>query len=189
MTDEQPSLKDRIDDALEEARTLILGTQVLLGFGFRSAFERGFKSLDAKQQWASLGSLILLLLILSIVLLPVCWHLITERGADQPSQYRLTTICMALALPLFALAIGIDLEVAAVNTAGPVFAMVGGVVGSVLALILWYGTSLGRKAPMPSEDDEVVPLKDKIRQALTETRVVLPGGAGTVGLCGDHHSR
>jgi len=35
-------LKDRVQNALDEARMLVLGTELLIGFHYRSAFESGF---------------------------------------------------------------------------------------------------------------------------------------------------
>lgn len=35
-------LKNKVQNALDEARILILGTQVLIGFGLRVVFEEGF---------------------------------------------------------------------------------------------------------------------------------------------------
>jgi len=43
-------LKDKIQNALDEGRMLVLGSQVLLGFQFRSAFEPGFEKLPASSQ-------------------------------------------------------------------------------------------------------------------------------------------
>ncbi len=38
-------LKDKIQNALDESRMLVLGSQILLGFQFRAAFEPGFNNL------------------------------------------------------------------------------------------------------------------------------------------------
>lgn len=43
-------LKDKVQNALDEARLLILGTQVLLGFQYRAAFERGFDKLSRSER-------------------------------------------------------------------------------------------------------------------------------------------
>ena len=38
-------LKGKVQNALDEARTLILGSQILLGFQYDSIFQRGFDEL------------------------------------------------------------------------------------------------------------------------------------------------
>jgi hypothetical protein len=42
-----PDLKDKLENALNEARILILGGQVLIGSDYRSFFDSGFDSLPA----------------------------------------------------------------------------------------------------------------------------------------------
>src|ERR1043165_6904451 len=55
-------LKDKIKTTLDEGRMVILGAQVLLGFQFRSIFEKGFEKLPAHAQYVKLGGLGLMLL-------------------------------------------------------------------------------------------------------------------------------
>src|ERR1700753_1527960 len=114
LPSEPVQLKDRVEDALNEARTLILGTQVLLGFQYQSAFEPGFPRLGLPQGLASLTALVALLANFALLVLPITSNLLRDRGKDTSREYRLTTNCVAVALPLFALAVGIDIEVALV---------------------------------------------------------------------------
>ncbi len=57
-------LKDRIQSALDEGRMLVLGSQVLLGFQYRSIFETGFEKLPLLSRYLKVGSLGLMLLTL-----------------------------------------------------------------------------------------------------------------------------
>ena len=43
-------LADKVDNALNETRMLILGAQVLLGFQFQAVFQPGFERLPAPAQ-------------------------------------------------------------------------------------------------------------------------------------------
>ena len=43
-------IKDKVENALDEARMLVLGAQVLVGFQLRSVFEKGFESLPIPSQ-------------------------------------------------------------------------------------------------------------------------------------------
>ncbi|HWT01839.1 MAG TPA: DUF6328 family protein [Pyrinomonadaceae bacterium] len=63
-------LKDKIQNALDEARMLVLGSQVLLGFQFRSAFEPGFPKLPPSSQYLKLAALGLMLVALGLLLAP-----------------------------------------------------------------------------------------------------------------------
>ena len=74
------SLAEKLQDALDEWRILVLGIQVLVGFGYRAVFEEGFSGLPRWAQLTKLGSLSLLLLALALVVLPSAWHRLAERG-------------------------------------------------------------------------------------------------------------
>ncbi len=50
-------LHDKIQYVLDESRILILGAQVLVGFHYRAAFERGFQHLPETSQALLLGAL------------------------------------------------------------------------------------------------------------------------------------
>ena len=54
-------LKDKIQNALDESRMLILGAEILLGFEFTAAFQEGFKHLSISSQNLNLGALVLIL--------------------------------------------------------------------------------------------------------------------------------
>ena len=73
-------LKDKIQNALDESRMLVLGSQVLLGFQYRSAFEPGFEKLPVLTQYLKMGGLCLLLVALGLLLSPAAHHRIVEEG-------------------------------------------------------------------------------------------------------------
>jgi hypothetical protein len=51
------ALKDKVQNALDESRILILGAQVFIGFQFRSILEAGFATLPVSVQYLRLGTL------------------------------------------------------------------------------------------------------------------------------------
>jgi hypothetical protein len=88
----------------------------------------------------------------------------------------------------FATALGIDLAVAAYNLGGLAAAIGSGVGMAGLALAFWYGIELifrpdkpRRRAMQARKDDSRADVKDKIKHALTEARVVLPGAQALLG--------
>src|SRR5438093_4399150 len=91
-------LKDKIQNALDELRMLVLGLQVLIGFGYRAALEPAFDRLPRTLQLTELASLSLLLIAFAITITPAADHRICEHGDDTPQFHRLTTFCSDVAL-------------------------------------------------------------------------------------------
>src|SRR5438270_13395821 len=105
---------------------LVLGSEVLLGFQFRSAFEPGFEKLSVTSQYLKLGALGLMLVAIGLLLSPAAYHRIVERGEDTERLHRFTTRVMVYALLPFAVALGVDVYVAAANISHPTFALITG---------------------------------------------------------------
>ena len=59
-------LKDKIQTGLDETRILVLGAQVLIGFQFRSVFEKAFEQLPRDSQALQLVALGFMLTALAI---------------------------------------------------------------------------------------------------------------------------
>src|SRR5919205_771715 len=104
-------LKDKVKNALDEARMLVLGAQALVGFQMRSAFEKGFESLPVTSQALKLFGL-------GLMLAPSSCHRLVERGEDTHEIHRYTSRMMDWALLPFALGLGIDLYVSAQKVVG-----------------------------------------------------------------------
>jgi hypothetical protein len=187
-------LKDKIKTTLDEGRMLILGSQVLLGFQFRSVFETGFGKLPEHAQYVKLGGLGLMLLAVSLLMWPGAYHQIVEDGEDTHELHRFATAVMSLALLPFALGLGSDFFVAVESLVGRTQGIVAGIAASLVALFFWYGLEAMRKHEHPTEageDDAMskdegekeqgTKVKTKIEHALTEIRVVLPGAQALLG--------
>jgi hypothetical protein len=187
-------LKDKIQNALDEGRMLVLGSQVLLGFQYRSAFETGFDKLPVVSQYLKLSALGLMLFALGLLLAPGAHHRIVEEGEDTERQHNFTTKVMDYALLPFAIALGLDVYVATQPTFGYTGAVIVGIGASLLALFFWYGLEFKyrrehkhqiREEQEMSKQEEKEQngskLKDKIKHVLTECRVVLPGAQALLG--------
>jgi amino acid permease len=174
---------------------LVLGSQVLLGFQYRSAFEPGFEKLPVSSQYLKLIALGLMLFALGLLLAPGAYHRIIEEGEDTHRLHRFSSRVMDYALLPFAIALGLDLYVASHPTLGYTTAIVTGICASLLALFFWYGIEFmrrGEREPEIKEEQEMskkkeqeegdgTKLKDKIKHVLTECRVVLPGAQALLG--------
>ncbi|HEX7955829.1 MAG TPA: DUF6328 family protein, partial [Pyrinomonadaceae bacterium] len=111
-------IKDKVENALNEARMLVLGAQVLVGFQFRAVFEQGFDSLPLPSQLLKLVGLGLMLLAVGLIIAPTSYHRLVERGEDTHEIHRYTSKMMGWALLPFSLGIGIDLYVATQKVVG-----------------------------------------------------------------------
>lgn len=194
-------LKDKVKNALDEARMLVLGAQVLVGFQMRSVFEKGFDSLPIISQGLKLIGLGLMLLAVGLIIAPSSYHRLVERGEDTHEIHRYTSKMMDWALLPFAFGLGIDLYVATQKVAGSwKLGVVAGFFGALMAAFFWYGLEFymrheradeigekKRESEMEEEKEKEKDggkgskLTDKIQHALTECRVVLPGSQALLG--------
>ena len=178
-------LKDKVQNALDEARMLMLGTEVLIGFDFRAIIEKGFEQLPPLTQYLKLTSLGLMLVTLGLLLWPGAYHQRVERGEDTPRMHRFASRVMTIALLPFAAGVGLDLLMPFEKVLGPLAGVLAALAGVGVALFFWYGLELARRHPLQgkeaSEMNEGTPLQSKIKQVLTEARVVLPGAQALLG--------
>jgi hypothetical protein len=189
-------LKDKIQNALDEGRMLVLGSQVLLGFQYRSFFEPGFQKLAVSLQYMKMCGLGLMLFAFGLLLAPGAYHRIVDDGEDTDRLHRFTSSVICLALLPFAVALGIDIYAAMERTTGLSVALAGSVAATLVALFYWYALEFMRrprrepkireKKAMDEKENEGAQLEgakltDKIRHVLTEARVVLPGAQALLG--------
>ena len=84
-------LKDKIENALNEARILILGGQVLIGFNYRAFFESGFERLSPISQDLLFIALTGMLMGFGILVAPAPYHRIVEKGRISERLHGFTT--------------------------------------------------------------------------------------------------
>jgi hypothetical protein len=176
-------LNEKVQYALDESRMLILGIQVLLGFGFQAPLMAGYAELPGSARVLKLVSLGLLLVSMTLVLAPVARHRIVDEGRDTPHLDAFARHVANAALLPFGLALGLDSYIVGCRAAGPTLGAIVGAGMGGLAVIAWYALPrLLRRRPPPQEDSmEETKLNDKIRHVLTEARVVLPGTQALLG--------
>ncbi|PTL84402.1 DUF6328 family protein [Vitiosangium sp. GDMCC 1.1324] len=186
-------LKNKIQNGLDEARILILGTQVLIGFGFRLIFEDRFPELPATSQRLLLVDLGLLLMTFALLVTLSAWHRIVERGEDTPGFLRTISSLMWPTLLPISVALGINLFVAGEKVLGRTGGLALGLGGAGVSLVLLYGLEevqrhryapdIQRRQDMsnPEQAEGKTGIEDKIRHVLTEARVILPGAQALLG--------
>ncbi|MCU1259848.1 MAG: putative rane protein [Bryobacterales bacterium] len=176
-------LKDKIQDALDESRMLVLGAQVLIGFEFSSNFQEGFARLPATLRSANTAALALMLIVLTLLIAPCAYHQLAAQGEDRLDLLRFSTRVMDVALFPFALGLGITVYIPAEQIAGAAAGIGFAAATIILAGAFWYGPAILR-TPKESEKMEETgrtSIHDKIRQALTEARVIIPGNQALLG--------
>jgi len=186
------TLKEKLQIALDESRMLILGSQVLVGFGYRSIFEPGFEKLSHSAQLLMLLSLVILLIVVGLLMSPGAYHRIVHNGEDTSDVHSFTTKVMDFALLPFAFVLAFDIGLAGFLIAGRIPGLVAGLSAGTLAIFFWYGLEWFQKrhlkqsnerAKMGKEDARPsrTKVQDRIEQVLTEARVVLPGAQALLG--------
>jgi Family of unknown function (DUF6328) len=175
------SLRAKVKNALDEARILVLGTQVLLGFQYRSFFEPKFATRPRCEQSLYVVGLGLLLAVILLVMLPAARHRIVEHGRDTIELHQFTMNAVGWALVPFAAALALDVFSAGATRSVRTGVLLG-IAAFLLALAFWFGVGLvfGRHRHGKEEEEEMK-LEDKIVQVLTEARVVLPGAQALFG--------
>src|SRR5215207_2912786 len=192
-------IKDKVENALNEARMLVLGAQVLVGFQFRSVFEPGFDKLPLPSQLLKMAGLGLMLVAVALIISPAAYHRLVERGEDTHEIHRYTSKLMKWALLPFSLGLGIDFYVATEKIFNWKAGVAAGLFGALLAASFWYvlefymrrerrgeieaakGRSEMSEGKSEGQPDEKQKLADKIKHVLTECRVVLPGSQALLG--------
>jgi hypothetical protein len=187
------SLKDKIQNALDENRMLVLGAEVLVGFEFTAFFQDGFKSLPERSQMLNLVGLAVMVFTLVLLLAPGVFHQLVEKGADTADVHRFATAIIEVALLPFAVGLGTTLYITAEHVGGVPSGIGFGLAATSIAGLFWYGPRLlHAKRREPSEGHKVnrnegmeeqnhTSIHDKIRQVLTEARVIIPGNQALMG--------
>lgn len=178
-------LGSKVKRALDEARMLVLGVQVLLGFELRAFFEPRFDALPAAERWLKLVGFCTLLGVLAVLLTCAARHRLVEDGRDSVAFHRFVQRCLEIALLPLGLTLGLELALAAARMMRPALAALTGALAAGSALALWYGLPLlRREGPPPTAEENLMndtSLEDRIQQVLMEARVVLPGAQALLG--------
>lgn len=197
VTSPVAQLKDKIENALNETRILVLGIQILIGFAFRTFFEPGFEKMAPYAQQIQLAALGLLLVGFGVLMIPVPYHRVVLHGRNTGVLHRLITMTVSAGLLPFAVAMALSLFLGANWVLGTMASTILG--GSMLAVTLacWYGIEIAARRrklgalhlyamidPLREIDmtqEQKTDLTTRVKQVFTECRVVLPGAQALLG--------
>lgn len=183
-------LSDRIENVLNEARMLLLGGQVLLGFSYRVFFEPGFDRITESARLAQLSGVGIMTAGLGLLIWPASFHQIAEKNRQTEAIESFTTKILDWTLLPLALGLALILYPVACSLRLPHAAWIGAGCG-LAAVVIWYGgllTSRNRKNPTLQEKSEQQEgpndesnLSDRIKKVLIECRMALPGAQAFLG--------
>jgi Family of unknown function (DUF6328) len=73
-------LSSKVKTGLDEARMLVLGCEILVGFQFQAAFQPIFQTRPRYTRFANVIALLLMIAALGLLIAPSCQYIIAERG-------------------------------------------------------------------------------------------------------------
>src|SRR5207244_4086780 len=129
--------ENRVQNALDEGRILILGSQVLIGIELKTFFETGFGSLSPAARAVTLLSLAFLLGAFALAVAPATYHRIVTRGEDTEGLHAYASGAMDVALVPLALGLACNLFVCADRAYGRAWALAASAAGLGAALAAW----------------------------------------------------
>jgi uncharacterized protein DUF6328 len=180
------STKDKVQKALSEVRTLVLGAQILLGFEYRALFLPRFEDLPGYGKSLETLAFALMLITIGCLVAPSSFHRISEGGEATRRQLAYTKAMITVALVPFAVATGGNVIIATGLYVGGKAALLLGLATTAVAAFFWFGIGHMQRSKrglqgQGGEADEKMPLSEKINALLTETRIVLPGVQALLG--------
>lgn len=137
------TLKDKIEQALAEARMVLPGAQALLGFQFIAVFTQAFESLPAPSKLAHFASICCISLSLILLMSPAAYHRIAEKG--EFSEHFLAFSGRMILAAMCPLALGLALDFFVVSEAVLHSSRLALVLSALLLAGfygLWFGYSL-----------------------------------------------
>jgi Family of unknown function (DUF6328) len=143
--------------------------------------------LPAVVRYANTAALVSLLIVLAFLLAPSAFHQLVNDGDDSAELHRFATRLMDAALLPFAFGMGTTVYIPTEQIAGGSAAAALALATICLAGAFWYGPAALAKhkesdaMPLKSDLQGPTSVHDKIRQALTEARVIIPGNQALLG--------
>src|SRR5512133_1902777 len=160
------STKDKVQTALSEVRTLVLGAQILLGFQYQAVFRPRFEELPGYTKAFESVAFALMMVTVGCLIAPSSFHRISEGGEATRRQLAYTKGMITSALVPFVLAIGATLFIATATYLGTTSALVLGLSTAAVAAFFLFGVERmqrsKRRLHIPGKQgDEGVPLREK----------------------------
>ena len=144
------SVKDALQQTLDEARMVMPGVQALFGFQLIAVFSEGFeRRLSEAEQSLHLAAIVLVTIAIALVMTPAAYHRQVEPRRATVSFVVLASHLVSAAMLPLAAGLAIDvLLIARVITGLPSLAAAIGVVVFLLFVALWFAFPQWRAAQL-----------------------------------------
>lgn len=137
------SIKAKTEHLLDELRIVIPGTEVLLGFQLSVFFTEGFGKLNQNLKNLHLVSLGFILFCVMLLMAPVAYHQIIEKGEDTLRFYKFASKILIFTLIFLGLGLTTEIYVVAkIATNSSQLSLI--ISGIILGLfyLFWFGFTL-----------------------------------------------
>ena len=136
----QLSVKDAVQQTLDEARMVLPGIQALFGFQMIAVFNEGFeRRLTTPDQVVHLVALGLVALAIGMVMTPAAYHRQSQPRSVDEAFLMMASRCVTAALAPLALGLSLDIYVVARLVLGrPDLAVLVGSMVLVVLVALWF---------------------------------------------------
>jgi hypothetical protein len=177
------SIADETKTALDDSRTLMLGSQILLGLQLQAPFQNAFDALTGGLKQVELALVVMMIGTIGLLIAPSSRHRIVEDGKATRGFNEFVTRISKLTIPLFSLALALAIFVAETRTATWPVAPVIAIVTFIVTLSACGMSSLCRPPERKTKmsEETKTPLDARVGFILTEARVVLPGAQALLG--------
>lgn len=139
MTKKNVGIEDKIEHIMDETRVVLPGTQALLGFQLNAFFSATFKDIDQLLKNVHLMSLGFIALATIILMTPVAYHQIVEKGDVSKHLYTLSSRLLITAMVMLALGMASDIFVVVMLTTNSyLLASIASVCHVLIAYSLWF---------------------------------------------------
>lgn len=139
MTTESSSIKDRINQVLEEIRVVMPGSQALLGFQLVALFSTGFATLPGELKQVHLVSLGFIALATLFLMAPSAYHRIAYAGNSTSAVHRFGSRMLIIAMIFLLSGLATDIWVATYVVVGTnVAAWLASALCFTIGALLWF---------------------------------------------------
>jgi hypothetical protein len=143
---EKESLKEEMQNIVEEARMVIPGVQMLFGFQTIAVFNNRFESLPLSGVYAHMTSLGLLVLSMALLMAPAGYHRLAERGQVSRRMVKLSSRLITAGMVPLMLALTADVyEVVLAAMDDSWIGVVSAAAALGVLLALWFILPIGMR--------------------------------------------
>lgn len=176
------SLVDDTKTALDDSRTLMLGSTILLGFQLQAPFQNAFDALTQIERNVELCLVPLMVAVIGFLITPSARHRLVEHGRASAELNHFISVMSRITIPVFALALALDLFIAGIRVNGFAAGLIAACAGFIVVLAVCGSLSFFRMQQGTSAmTQQETPLSARIDYILTEARVILPGAQAILG--------